>query len=344
MAGIFNLDEHEPTPKPIVTSEFVLNQIDDVVIFRHYLGNFKLGMKFKHPYRKDSNPSFAVFFGTKLLKLMYKDFGTDESGDCFKLVSKLFGLTYSEAVVKVAGDFGLIGDRIITKKQMQEATQFKEEFKAKEYLIQVDIRKMNTEELAYWAQFGITKEDLNKDHIYAINKLWINKNKMILNPNKLHFAYHFPKIGKWKIYSPDDEEKKWFGNVPNTTMEGIEDIPDMPISVIITKSRKDRIILSKIYPVVCSCQNEAEASIPKEMDEYFDEHFKNKYCWFDSDEPGKKANMKLNHRGYKWINTPNELYNTLGLKDPGDIIKHFGVEEGQKVLVTELFKKGILKL
>ena len=68
---------------------------------------------------------------------------------------------------------------------------------------------------------------------------------------------------------------------------------------------------------------------------------KAKYCWFDSDEPGKTANRKLNHRGYKWINVPNDLYEKFDLKDPGDVISHFGWEKGKEIHLNEMKKKGI---
>lgn len=334
-----------------ITAEQVLDQLDELLIYRYYLGPFSLGKKMKHPFRKDEHPSFAVFFGTKLLKLLWKDFGTNKSGDVFSLIATMFKLSYYEAVLRVAADFGLLtGQPIVTKRQIQEARAFTEEFQKKEYLIQVERRAMNAEELAYWAQYSITRKDLLANHIFGIEKLWINKRLMHLNQSTLHFAYHFPEVDKWKIYSPYDSDYKWFGNVSTFQMEGLEDLtlikmkgdqelPGDPIIVI--KSRKDRIILKKLYSNTCSCQNESEGAIPREMDVLFDQ-CEAKYCWFDSDEPGKNANRKLNHRGYKWINVPNELYEKYKLKDPSDIIKHFGWDEGSKILLNELKKKNLL--
>ena len=334
----FNLDEHEPTSP--ITSEYVLDQVDDLLIYRYYMGNFKIGSKCKHPFRKDRDPSFAVFFGQKSLKLMWKDFGTGESGDCFKLVSKLRNVGYGEAIRQVACDFGLVkGCSIVTKKQIQEAREFKEQAQ-QEYIIDVTPRKMTKPELAYWEQYCITKEDLKANLIYAIDKIWLNKKEMHLKGG-LHFAYGFPD-GKVKIYSPLDKENKWFGNCSTFTMENVYHQGfrlDKPI--IITKSRKDRLVLAKIYSNTCSCQNESEGAVPKEMDEFFDT-FPSKYCWFDSDEAGKMASKKLNSRGYKWINVPNEYYTELGLKDPSDIVRHFGWEQGSQILLNSLSKKGLI--
>ena len=92
----FDLSEYEAPMQ--ITAEIVLNQVDDLLIYRQYLGIFTLGGKVKNPFRKDNHPSFSIFFGSKLLKLLWKDFATGDSGDCFSLVGKIYGLTYPQAV------------------------------------------------------------------------------------------------------------------------------------------------------------------------------------------------------------------------------------------------------
>ena len=329
-----------------ISAAYVLSQVDDLLIFRHYMGDFKLGKTMHSPLRPDAHPSFKIILNRDWLKLQYKDWTTGEVGDCFKFVARKFGITWNEAVYKVACDFGLVkGCSIVSKKQLQEARDFKEQFQ-RECLIQVSVRPMSEAELAYWQQFNINSDDLKANHIYAIKHLWVNKAEIFLRPG-LHFAYHFPDEDKFKIYSPLEREGKWFGNASAFTMEGLDKITTMTVDgprelpgppIIITKSRKDRIILSKLYPNVCSCQNEAETAIPKKMDGVFN-MCEDKFIWFDSDEAGKTASKKLNSRGYKWINVPNQLYDDLDLKDPGDVVKHFGWDEGSKILLNELNKK-----
>ena len=165
MADTFDLDLYEAVPN--VTSEYVLDQVDDLLIYRYYIGTFQLGRPIKSPFRVDPTPSLSITFNHTWLKLMWKDFGTSESGDCFKLVAKLKEISYSEAIQQVACDFGLIkGSCTVTKKQIAEAKAFKEDF-VKEILIQIDIRPYTKEELAYWEQYGISKEDLKENEIYS---------------------------------------------------------------------------------------------------------------------------------------------------------------------------------
>lgn len=350
MEKTFNMDQHEPGQ---ITREFVLDNVDDLLIFRFYLGNFALGKKVKSPLRTGGHMSISLGNKDSELSLRYKDWVTGEAGDCFKLVAKLRNLTYPEAIRQVACDFGLVkGCSIVTKKQLEEAREFKEQAQA-EVIIDVSVRSMTQPELDYWRQYGISRQELTANFIYAIDKLWVNKKQFFLRAG-LHYAYHFPDVNKFKIYSPLNQEAKWFGNVSAFTIEGIDKasfnkLPSNgnymePVNgdpIIITKSRKDRIILKKLYPNVVNCQNEAETAIPKEMDDVFN-MCESKFIWFDTDEPGKTACKKLNSRGYKWINVPNKYYDELGLKDPGDVIKYFGWEEGSRILINELKKKGIL--
>lgn len=338
MEELFDIDALKLEPQ--ITGEYILSQVDDSLIYSRYLGTaFKIGTRMRSPFRRDENPSFSITFNPHWLKLMWKDFGTGEVGDCFKLIAKLRGITYNEAVDLVACDLGMKDGciSVFNKEELSKAKQYKETFKKREYLIQIEPRKFTEKELDYWDQYNISKRDLLDNQIFSIGKIWINKNIIYLDKGP-NFGYYFPDEDKWKIYSPYNPDYKWFGNVSSIKMEYNEEKYDKNLPIIITKSRKDRIILSKLYQNVASCQNENEYAIPKEFDKVL-EKYPAKYCWFDSDDPGKEANKKLNRRGYKWINTPNELYEQYELKDPGDVIRHFGWEEGSQILSKEIDRK-----
>ena len=341
MEELYDLDLIQEQPK--LTAEFVLSKIDDVLIFRFYIGEFKLGRPIKSPFGLGTRPNFSIIFNDRWMKLMWKCFHSSSSGDCFGLVSKLFNLTYYQAIERVATDFGLVKGRTISKKLIEEAKAFKENFKKESLLIQIDIRAMNSLEREYWNQFGIFREDLKTNHIYAIKNLWINKVKIYLNESQLHFGYFFKTLNTWKIYSPYDKERKWVSNTPNDTIEGIT--PgfkgfDITKPILVTKSRKDRICTSKIYKNVISSQNESENSIPLELDKLL-EIFPKKVILWDSDLPGKEACKKLNKRGYGWLNLPNNYYEDYQIKDFSDLILKFGVVEAQKIMKEQMRLKQI---
>src|SRR6187551_3924283 len=97
--------------------ELILKRVSEYDIFRRYLGNFKLGGAIKSPFKKDSNPSLLIY--TTGGHVYYKDMrGGEFAGDCFTLVMQLFGLSFPEALNKLARDFGIEegGEWIVQKK------------------------------------------------------------------------------------------------------------------------------------------------------------------------------------------------------------------------------------
>lgn len=321
-----------------ITPEYILNKVDDIQIYRNYIGKFELGKKIKNPFRQDTHPSFSLYIGEDSLRLKWKDFATNEGGDCFTLVSKLFGLNFNQSLEKIAEDFGLLkNSKGVSLRQLQAIKVFKENFQKKEFKIQIESRPYTEEELAYWNQYSITKQDLISYNILPIKKLWFNGKIFNLNSN-LHFAYYFKSEEKFKIYSPNDPDTKWFGNISTKYIEGLERKFDFTKPIIITKSRKDRISLSKMFPDsnIVNSQNEAETSIPIEKDEFFNK-FSQKVVFFDKDQAGINANKKLNSRGYGWINIPQ----TYKAKDPADLIVELGFDEAKRVICEEFKKKGI---
>ena len=58
----------------------ILSCITDVEIFSHFLGGIPR-KPISSPIRKDSIPSFSLFYSDKYEKMMYKDFATGESSN-----------------------------------------------------------------------------------------------------------------------------------------------------------------------------------------------------------------------------------------------------------------------
>lgn len=332
-----NLSEYDIPVK--LTPEYILSKVDDIYIFRYYLGAFDMNTKVKNPFRKDIHPSFSIYINNDSLRLKWKDFGTNESGDCFTLVSKLFNLSFVETLQKIAEDFGLVkGKRGITGREMQAVKVFKETLLKKEFKIQVETRPYTGEELNYWDQFSITKKELISNSIIPIKKLWINGNIVSLS-NHMHFAYYFPKVEKFKIYSPLDPDKKWFGNVSTKYIEGLDKEFDYSKPIIISKSRKDRMCLSHFLPNVVNTQNESSFAISEKEDEFFLKKFPSAYIIWDSDSTGVQECTKLNKRGYKYFNVPNDIYKNTGCKDYSDLIRFFGEKKAQEIIIDVLSKK-----
>ena len=50
----------------------ILDKVNEYDIYSYYMGTFKIGHLYNSPFRKDNNPSFAVYKGRRG-NLMFKD-------------------------------------------------------------------------------------------------------------------------------------------------------------------------------------------------------------------------------------------------------------------------------
>jgi len=334
---LFSTKEYRKFPH-----EKIFEKLTSFDIFYFYFP-FEEGMLYNSPFRRDSTPSFNIYYSQENRQYFYKDFGLN-GGDAINFVCQLFGLSYYDACKKISHDFGL------DSKDYKELTGIKQEALSipkkehKEFIIKFLPRAFNNDELAYWNQYGISEDDLRNEEIYCASRLLINNKEQYLKKNELKFIYRFTNDGepfKKKIYTPYSENYKWFGSVSQKQIEGLKKLPMSSNVVLIQKSRKDRICTNKVFSDVISTQNEHEKAIPLEIDEFLNKNYDAKFCIFDIDETGINANKKLNSRGYGWINLPKK-YLELGAKDFSDIIKILGIKKGYKILEEELKKKQII--
>lgn len=326
----------------VLPHEKILHKLSSRDIFQFYFDKFEDGKMYNSPFRKDPTPSFNITNSPR--GYYFNDFGYI-GGDCIKFVETLFGLSYSEACKKINQDFKLdtSGERVVGKSQ--EIIVTREFIEKEEFSIKFIPRHFTSLELTYWNSYGISEDDLKKYEIHAPKKLWIRNKPIYLPKDELKFIYRFTEDGegeKKKIYTPYSKEWKWIGNISQKHVEGLKGLPKQSNVVLGTKSRKDRIILSKLYGEIFNTQNEHKKSITDEVDIFLNDNYDAKFLFWDNDETGREANKQLNEKGYNWVNISNEITKKTGCKDPGDIIKFFGVNDGMKILEEELKKKGII--
>ena len=95
-------------------------------------------------------------------------------------------------------------------------------------------KKFTKEDLNYWGEYYIDVQDLRDNHVYSIEKVFLNRKRFPTKDNELKFSYLFGD--KWKIYFPKREKKKkWLCNVPLTTSWGLKNL-DTDHNSIIAKS------------------------------------------------------------------------------------------------------------
>lgn len=325
-----------------INRDFILGKVSESQIFYAYFGPFEFNRAYNSKFRKDNNASTG-FYINKTGRLIYNDIKTGEKLDCFAFVAKLLNITYSEALKRVAIDFNIIdGAKLlnVTDFVLKRGAELDGQSK-KKTIIQVRPRYWTDRDLTFWREYEITKAELIRERVYPVDRLYINKQE-IYNPNNyLRFAY-IERAGEEayaKIYSPADPRMKWVSNIPLNLPFGLNDLSeDYDDTLIITKSKKDLIVLKKIFKNVIATQNESISALSDSIITNVCSKFQKKIIFWDNDETGVENCKKFNSKGFGYFNIPKSYYEKFKIKDASDFVAYYGID-ALKELLTQ---KGIL--
>jgi hypothetical protein len=315
--------------KTTLTPETILQRITEYDIFRWYMPDksWKLNAVTYSPFRNENNPSFLI--GNRYGKLSFVDFadGT-KKGDCFTFVKLLYNLHTIDDVLKLIDrDFGLGISGMPTGEYKKIVSEYQqpEELGKRYSHIQVVTRPFTQEELAYWNLYYQDIQDLRDNNIYSIKKLYFNKQLFFLKDTELRFGYFYD--GHWKIYRPfADRKNKWVpNNVPITMMDGLDDIKNCSVAFI-NKSKKDYMVMKKIFPCCCAVQNEGIGAFSPENVEYLKANSDRQILSFDSDVAGVTNSQQITKLfDFDYLNVPKK-YLSEGIKDWADLAKNHGLQ------------------
>jgi 5S rRNA maturation endonuclease (ribonuclease M5) len=317
----------------LITREDILKHVTQEEIYAFYLGEdvSKLGV-FHSPLREDNIPSFALYFHKVNRNiLMFKDFATGDSGDFVVLVLKMFNLSYSEALKKVAVDMKLAEFNINVS---QTPVQYTKIVQKDSIELGIKIREWQIRDKAYWSSFGIKKKTLEKFNVYPISYVFYNTTAV--KTSDYAYAYVEIKDSKvsYKIYQPlESKIKKWINNANYTVHQGYTQLPTSGDLLIITKSLKDVMSLHDCMNIsAIGLQSESVMMKQSVMDEY-KSRFKKVICLFDNDEPGKKLSESFTET----YNIPHFFVPELPkVTDFSDLVKAVGIEEAVKIVNTKI--------
>lgn len=326
-----------------VTKECLLSFLTDLEIYRMYMkeevdtkGNMC------SPLRDDLKPSFGFFIGESG-ELCFNDFVLG-SGDCIKFVMLKFGLSYFEALSKIALDANLENEFII-KNTFRTNINTSNHLKTREDIVK-DLnskalgktsRNWILSDLAFWNKYGITKKTLDKYRVLPVSYLHVGINKKIISADKLAFSYTEYKDGNetFKIYQPENVEYKWLNTHNDSTWQGWEQLPETGDSLIITKSLKDVMAITDVLglPVVSL---QTESALPKEhVLDQLKQRFKTIYILYDNDFDketnwGRQFGKKLEERfNLMQIEIPDEYKS----KDFSDLVLNHGEKVAKECLL-----------
>lgn len=321
-----------------LTPDSILDKITEYDIYKMYMPhqNWKINVVTYSPFRNEKNPSFII--GYRGGALRFVDFGdSSKKGGCFNFVMMLFNVSLNDALLMIDRDFdlGIISgsstknyERIVSDYVQPTATS------KREYFIQVKTRRFTNEELAYWNGYYQDIDDLRANNVYSIDTVYLNKQKFPIKDTELRFGYLYE--GHWKIYRPfADKKNKWMpNNVPITMMDGLDDITDCDVAFI-NKSKKDYMVMKKVFPCCCAVQNEGMGCFSEENVEFIKENSERQILSFDSDETGVKNSKLISDKfGFDYCNVPR-IYLDEGIKDWADLARIHGLKTIEKYLTQK---------
>jgi hypothetical protein len=324
-----------------VTKESILALYDEEYLFKYYCPPFKgLNIPFcaepevRSSSKPDTKPSCRI---SRLSKgIYYKDFGSASLAlDIWNYIEAKYGLTYHEALDKVALDMGIIDSPLIVSKSNEynelisisnnSNTSVKNPVileAPKELLIKR--RGWNNNDAEYWYNnYYINKDLLEEFDVHAITDYWIDD--IHYEAEELAYCYiyyYYNGVLLKKIYQPQSKTRKWKSNINKTVVQGIVNIPKQHDLLFITSSMKD-ILTLRVLGYYAVAPNNEMTWLPEEVWEKFKIRYSNIYILFDSDSSGLDSSSKFSQKyniPYIYIPPSNFLPNKRG-KDHSDFIK-----------------------
>ena len=317
----------------LITRDDILKHVTQEEIYGFYMNEDIKNLGVYHsPLREDNIPSFALYFHrVNPNTLMFKDFATGDCGDFVVLVMKLFNLNYSNALFKIAYDFGLSSLSISSNKVNINYTKLEHKERVN---LAVKLRQWEKHDKDYWTSFNIRKSTLHKFSVFPISHVFYNSNAV--KTHKYAYVYVEEKDGivTYKIYQPfENKQKKWINNANYTVHQGYKQLPDTGELLIITKSLKDVMSIHDTLNIAAiGLQSESVMMKESVMEEY-KSRFKRVVCLFDNDEAGKKLSISFTEK----YNVPHFFVPELiGVTDFSDLVKHSGVKQTIKIINEKL--------
>lgn len=308
-----------------ITLDWILSRVTEYDIYQAYIGNFKVGMIYNSPLRKDKTPSFGCFYSKKTKQLLFKDHGTGQCGNVVKFVELYTGKTnYSDILQDIVQRLKITNDtKLVSSKQYIPST---------ETVIGVVRQEFTETDINYWKQFNISTNTLKKFGVSSIKYYLCNGvvKSIYKNENPM---YAYKVYNHFKIYKPlADKYTKWRNNLTELDIQGFKQLPKTGDILIITKSMKDVMCLYEMGIPAISPSSES-TFIPDKVLEQLKKRFKRIIIMFDRDGAGitylRKMSRKTGLEGML-------VHKKFKAKDISDAIRDNGFEKVKNWLLKQL--------
>lgn len=299
-----------------ITLDWILSKVTEYDIYAKYIGQFKVGMIYNSPFRKDKNPSFGIYYSKHTKQLLFKDHGTGECGNVIKFVSLFTGKTeYNDILSDIVDKLNITNNtKLVSSKQYIQPT---------ETVIGVVRQEFTDVDINYWKQFNISINTLKKFNVNSI-KYYLCNGIVKGTYKRENPMYAYKVYNNFKIYRPlADKYTKWRNNLTDYDIQGYEQLPQKGDILFITKSMKDVMCLHEIgYPAVSPSSE--STFLPKDVLEQLKTRFKRIIILFDRDVAGIKRSRKLSRETGLEAMFINKKFKA---KDVSDAVKANSFEE-----------------
>lgn len=334
--------------KELISKRAILQKYNELEIYRKYLDNGQdvvFGTAILSPLRKESKPSFGFFIGEGN-EICFNDFVLGK-GDFVRFVQMKYGLTYFEALSKVAVDFDLSDDFICKKLDKTRFINDKKNLPTKEELLsqvtslRLGKKRRNWEryDIEFWLQFGISINTLEFYRVEPISHIFINDKIFVADKYAYVFIEQKDNKETYKIYQPFSKDYKWITSHNSSVWQGWEQLPVKGTDLIITKSLKDVMSLYEVTGIP-SVALQTESILPKRhvfnlLKDRFPECI---YLFYDNDYDkeinwGKLYGDKI-ARELGLIDI--YIHDRFKSKDFSDLVKNVGKEEAKDILINRI--------
>ena len=299
-----------------ITLDWILSKVTEYDIYAKYIGQFKVGMIYNSPFRKDKNPSFGIYYSKRTKQLLFKDHGTGECGNVIKFVSLFTGKTeYNDILSDIVDNLNITNNtKLVSSKQYILPT---------ETVIGVVRQEFTDVDINYWKQFNISINTLKKFNVNSI-KYYLCNGIVKGTYKRENPMYAYKVYNNFKIYRPlADKYTKWRNNLTDYDIQGYEQLPQKGDILFITKSMKDVMCLHEMgYPAVSPSSE--STFLPKDVLEQLKTRFKRIIILFDRDAAGVKRSRKLSRETGLEAMFINKKFKA---KDVSDAVKANSFEE-----------------
>lgn len=267
-----------------ITLDWILSKVTEYDIYTKYIGNFKVGLIYNSPFRKDKNPSFGIYLSKRSGQLLFKDHGTGECGNVIKLVSLLTGKTnYNDILNDIVEKLNITNNSQLSNNR---------EIIPSKTVIGIVRQDFTQTDIDYWSKFHISLKTLKKFDVHSIKYYLCNGIvKGIYKDDNPIYAYKV--YNHFKIYRPlGDKYTKWRNDLEEYDIQGFKQLPKTGDLLIITKSLKDVMCFYEMGYNAISPASES-TWLPDIALEDIRKRFKRIILMFDRDTTGIKYLRKI---------------------------------------------------